>query len=1537
MRLIFIPILGLLFFITYFSFGQTPFSGNKFESNTIFVKIKDASSERIVYPNSNKEIGLNTDLKKIIDTYKISSIAAAFHTTEKTDARLKRVHTVSFPNATQREAIMSALRNLSFIDYVEAIPIYEMFLTPNDLNPQQWNLPKINAAGAWDLSTGSNKVIAIVDDAVRLTHEDLAANIWNNPLEIAGNGIDDDGNGYVDDVHGYDVADDDSDPMVPVTATNSEFTHGTHCSGIAAGVSNNGKGIASIGYNNKIMAVKCKESADLGGSLPFAYSGLIYAIETHADVISMSWGGYYYSATYQLLFDVAYDAGIICVAAAGNSNTDIPMYPASYDHVISVGATDQNDLRASFSNYGNTVDVSAPGVDIYSTLAGSDNAYGMLSGTSMACPLVSGLCALMLSYDPTLTPDELERCLKDNADNIDNANPAFLGKLGAGRINAYQTMLCLQTTPTAEFRSDKQLVCPGQLVSYTDMSALGSNTGVTWSWSFPGGVPSTSSLQNPTVVYNVAGTYSATLTVTNTFGNNVLTKTNYITVNALTAVLSGTASIPTGGNALLKVDFSNSTGPYSIVYSDGITSVTKNNITTNPYYFTVTPAATSTYTLTSVTNAFCTGTYSGNAVISMKDFASTNCSGTSSIMFERAYGNSTNDYGTNVIQSNTGENYLIGMHDVGNSTANFTISKLDASWNIVWTKAIGTNKAEFLYTSIKSMDENIMLCGSSSVNGALDVYVAKIDFSGNIIWANTYGGANDEYGFGISNTADGGYVIAGRAESYASGISAIDSYIVKIDGNGTMQWSKAFGKQGNDYAFSCVQTSDGGYITGSGSQRTGNTNYDCFITKLDASGNISWSKYYGSSDDEGPRRTIVTSDGGILIGGTSRYRSSTPDAMVTKLDASGNLLWSKVFGGNGADDVFALSESSDGDYLVAGITDSYGAGGYDVFFSKMDVNGNILWSKIYGGTQHDNFPSFGVVKNSTDGGFLLVATTASFGAGGADMYVIKTDCNGNTTCSSKDVMLQNYPTAVTLVNVTPVIQNAPGNSTPVSSSTTISFSAKSFCVAPACTINADFFASDTTICKGTTINFTNTSTNATGYKWYINNVLVGQSTALSRIFTTEGDYKVILVAENSSCSDSDTLTIHVVGFPQLLVTDDMTICRGTSANLLVSGATKYQWLNSSGISCTTCSNPIATPTSSQYFVVKGTDVNGCVSQDSVKIIVSCCVNGVFSPKGSFSFSDTTVCVNDIVAITNLSFTSNISVQAQWNFGTSAVPQFSSAIQPGNVKFTQPGRWPITLIIIDDCGRDSIVNYINVFNPPVVEPYPDVFLCSPLNRVQFDITPISDYSYRWVPTFGLSDSLVANPWVDLVDTSIVYRRTIKDNNTGCETADIVKVSSHTSFQIQAMNDTTIVAGQEVTLKACCGSYTWSPSTYLNNGNSQNPIATPYASIWYYVQAIDTIGCVARDSVFIRVAVLDPFIPNLVTPNGDNLNDTFEIRNLCPGSRVEIYNRWGDLVFKSENYKNEWNGKNDSDGMYYVTFQSGCGGKVYKSWLQVLGGN
>jgi serine protease len=463
-------------------------------------------------------------LKSIAQQVRIKQISKPFNAA-KESAVLQRTFELQLDDNADVDNVIRQLRASKIIEYAEKIPLYKPTMAPpNDQNyASQWALAKINAEGAWAYSTGSTNVtVAIVDEAVELNHPDLVANIWVNPGEIAGNGIDDDNNGYIDDINGYDVADNDNNPNPP----DATYAHGTIIAGLAAASTNNNIGIASIGYKIKIIAVK---SANSNG-MAYGLNGIIYAAAVKANVINMSWGGSPYSATAQNVIDYAYSKGCVLVGAAGNLGAEGFFYPAAYNHVICVAATGSGDAKSSFSDYGTMVDVCAPGENIYSTTYGATYSYSQ--GTSEATPFVSGLCGLMLSLNPNLTSDDIEACLKSNADNIDAQNPSYIGKLGGGRINAAKTMQCVQTSltwkPTADFTSNLTTVTAGGNVIFTDKSIHSANS---WNWSFPGGSP-TSYVGKipPSITYPTPGTYNVTLVAGNSNGTDTKTKTGYINV-----------------------------------------------------------------------------------------------------------------------------------------------------------------------------------------------------------------------------------------------------------------------------------------------------------------------------------------------------------------------------------------------------------------------------------------------------------------------------------------------------------------------------------------------------------------------------------------------------------------------------------------------------------------------------------------------------------------------------------------------------------------------------------------------------------------------------------------------------------------------------------------------------------------------------------------------------------------------------------------------------------------------------------------------
>lgn len=309
---------------------------------------------------------------------------------------------------------------------------------PDDLDPRLWGLHNtgqdggtagadISAQAAWTVSTGSRQgpVIAVIDTGVDYGHPDLAANIWTNPAEIPGDGIDNDGNGVIDDVHGYNAADETGDPM-------DDNSHGTHCSGTIAAEGNNGQGVVGVNWQAQVMAVKFL-SASGGGSVADVIKSVVYATANGARLTSNSYGGGANEAEYE-----AFKASpLLHVCAAGNESRDndrLGSYPASYDlpNIISVAASDRNDALAGFSNWGaSSVDLAAPGVDILSTLPGGR--YGTYSGTSMATPHVAGVAGLIATAYPEASNDQIKSRLLGSSDPVGE----FAGKMvSGGRLNA---------------------------------------------------------------------------------------------------------------------------------------------------------------------------------------------------------------------------------------------------------------------------------------------------------------------------------------------------------------------------------------------------------------------------------------------------------------------------------------------------------------------------------------------------------------------------------------------------------------------------------------------------------------------------------------------------------------------------------------------------------------------------------------------------------------------------------------------------------------------------------------------------------------------------------------------------------------------------------------------------------------------------------------------------------------------------------------------------------------------------------------------
>ena len=325
------------------------------------------------------------------------------------------------------------------VEWAEPVYIRELYYDPSDtLISRQWYLGTIHAKEAWELFRGdSTIVIGIIDTGVNFTHPDLAAHIWTNPNEIPGNGVDDDGNGVVDDINGYDFADNDNDPTPSTTVVVGPSYHGTTTAGIAAAVTDNVTGIASPSFNARIMAVKTSNDDDENQYVVAGYEGIEYAAFNGAHIINCSFGGPGASNYEQAIIEDAIALGALIVAAAGNEDIETEAYPASYPGVLSVAATDQNDLKSNFSNYDYSIDLSAPGVSMYTTL---NEGYAYANGTSYSAPLVSSVAALVMGYYPEWTGLQVGEQVRVSSVSYNNPPAYYEEKLGRGIVDAYRAL-----------------------------------------------------------------------------------------------------------------------------------------------------------------------------------------------------------------------------------------------------------------------------------------------------------------------------------------------------------------------------------------------------------------------------------------------------------------------------------------------------------------------------------------------------------------------------------------------------------------------------------------------------------------------------------------------------------------------------------------------------------------------------------------------------------------------------------------------------------------------------------------------------------------------------------------------------------------------------------------------------------------------------------------------------------------------------------------------------------------------------------------
>ena len=366
-----------------------------------------------------------------------------------------------------------------------------------------------------------------------------------------------------------------------------------------------------------------------------------------------------------------------------------------------------------------------------------------------------------------------------------------------------------------------------------------------------------------------------------------------------------------------------------------------------------------------------------------------------------------------IVQTNDGGYALGGSCETFTNLIDFHVIKTDAAGNLLWARTAGGSSYDQCHSITKSSDNGIVMCGYTNSFGAglADIYVVKFDSAGNLSWTRTVGGTDSDVGHSIISTLDGGYIVSGYTKSYGAGME--DAYVVKLDAAGTVQWTSVVGGALDDNDLSTsriVQTADSGYtIAGSTASFNGTGSYDMYIIRLNPNGSLAWTKTIGGAgtDVDEAIALVKTSDGGYAVGG--RSISFAPNEFyIVKLDMNGNVMWGKGLGGSVNESTYDLIKTSDEGFAVVGRSNSFNGGAYyDILLIKLDQTGNIQWSRAIGDNLNpDVWEEPASLIQTLDGGYGIVGSMRDFAFAapipGSSCYFVKLDANGNGCCTKAE-------------------------------------------------------------------------------------------------------------------------------------------------------------------------------------------------------------------------------------------------------------------------------------------------------------------------------------------------------------------------------------------------------------------------------------------------------------------------------------------------------------------------------------------------------
>jgi len=758
--------------------------------------------------------------------------------------------------------------------------------------------------------------------------------------------------------------------------------------------------------------------------------------------------------------------------------------------------------------------------------------------------------------------------------------------------------------------------------------------------------------------------------------------------------------------------------------------------------------------------------------------------------------------------------------------------------------------ADEMWDMHQTADGGYIMVGYSGAPafGFFDVYLLKTDSKGTVQWSKKFGGTNNDYGYSVKQTdddADGqkddGYIITGFTGSFttSTGFGGFDVYLIKTNANGNHVWSKTYGDIGEDEGKCIQQTSDGGYIIAGHTQNIYVSGFDVYVIKTDNSGGIQWANTFdnnngfpGFSSDDYGTSIRQTNDGGYIVTG---FTNADPDVFLIKLGSDGTLKWNKIFYKTATESGNEVIQTSDGGYAVIGFTSSFGAGGGDIMVLKTDSLGTKQWSKAYGGIKSDLAAS---IKQTADKGYIIGGTTVSYGAGGGpnhggDACLMKIDSSGAWQWSRA------Y--GGTTDEFGSFVQQANDGGYILAGVTGL------FGIGAGQYSNVYLIKTDT---------IGRTGCNEVCFTPIVTNAAFMTSSGF-----TQGVLATISIPATleSVAITKDSTLCNFISPATSFLGDDTSVCDGYTVTLKTGFQGTYTW------STGNTTQSINVNSAGQYWVKVISSCDSLV--DTLTIALKPIPTLIVS-------SNDSICLGNSTILT----AAGATIYA-WHPSQSLNPANSAMVTASPTLTT-------TYTIIGETNgcTDTAKTKVTVNFPPVLTAS-DASICVGDSTT---LSAAGGMTYLW--NNGLTTtSIFVNPAGTTIYNVTAY------NYCGADSKNVT-VTVYALPAADAGTNTEINPENSITLTATGGTtYIWSPAAGLSCTSCQSPSANPPTTTTYHVKVIDANGCINTDSVIITVLSPSLYFPNSFTPNGDGKNDFFfiyggDIKTID----ISIFDRWGKLI-------------------------------------------